>query len=65
MADSYHRMGLERGQDDPWSDELVDQVSNSIEKKWKVDDWEENVMRRDLALMKLVKYISQDPDLRL
>ena len=65
MADSYHRMGLERGQDDPWSDELVDQVSNSIEEKWKIDDWEENVMRRDLALMKLVKYINQDPDLRL
>lgn len=65
MADSYHRMGLERGQDDPWSDELVDEVSKSIEEKWKVDDWEENVMRRDLALMKLVKYINQDPDLRL
>ncbi|NDC48584.1 MAG: 3-hydroxyacyl-CoA dehydrogenase [Micrococcales bacterium] len=65
MADSYHRMGLERGQDDPWSDEIVDEVSKSIEEKWKVDDWEENVMRRDLALMKLVKYINQDPDLRL
>ena len=65
MADSYHRMGLERGQDDPWSDELVDQVSNSIEEKWKIDDWEENVMQRDLALMKLLKYINQDPDLRI
>ncbi len=63
MADSYHRMGLERGQNDPWSDELVEKVSNSIEQDWKVEDWEKNVLRRDLALMHLLKFIKQDPDL--
>jgi 3-hydroxyacyl-CoA dehydrogenase len=63
MADSYHRMGLERGQDDPWSHELVEKVSQSIEQDWKVEDWEKNVLRRDLALMHLLKFIQQDPDL--
>jgi hypothetical protein len=65
MADSYYRMGLERGQDDPWSDELVEKVSQSIEQDWKVEDWEKNVLRRDLALMHLLKLIQQDPELRL
>lgn len=65
MAGSYHRMGLERGQDDPWSDELVEKVSQSIEQDWKVDDWEKNVLRRDLALMHLLKFIQQEPDLTL
>ncbi len=65
MKESYHRMGLERGQDDPWSEELIERVSKSIEEDWKIDDWEKNVMRRDLALMRLLKYIQQDPDLTL
>jgi 3-hydroxyacyl-CoA dehydrogenase len=65
MADSYYRMGLERGQDDPWSDELVEKVSQSIEQDWKVEDWEKNVLRRDLALMHLLKLIQQDPELKL
>ncbi|MFM1968061.1 MAG: hypothetical protein RL590_918, partial [Actinomycetota bacterium] len=30
-----------------------------------VEDWEKNVLRRDLALMHLLKFIQQDPDLTL
>lgn len=65
MADSYYRMGLERGQNDPWSEETIEKVSQSIEENWNVEDWEKNVLRRDVALMHLLKYIKQDPDLTL
>lgn len=53
MAASYHRMGLERGQDDPWSDELVKKVAEDVKKKFPVETWEQDVIKRDLALMKL------------
>lgn len=65
MAEGYLRMGKERGQNDPWSDELVAKVSNSIESKWKNEDWEENVLRRDKALMALLRNIKQNPELNL
>lgn len=65
MAESYFRMGKERGQDDSWTPELVDKVSDSIESKWKNEDWEENVLKRDIALMKLLSNIKKDPTLNL
>ena len=65
MADSYLRMGKERGQNDPWSEDLVSKTSDAIESKWNNEDWEANVLRRDLALMKLMRNIKKDPDLNL
>lgn len=53
MGESYHRMGLERGQDDPWDDSLVEKVASDISKKFDPDNWEDDVLKRDLALMRL------------
>lgn len=53
MGESYYRMGVERGQSDPWSDELVANVANHVEKIFVNEEWSENVNRRDRALMKL------------
>jgi L-gulonate 3-dehydrogenase len=59
MGDSYHRMGIERGQDDPWTDELVAQVAEDIAKKFLPDHWEADVVKRDLALMKLTAVMKE------
>lgn len=59
MADSYHRMGVERGQDDPWSDEMVAKVAEDISKKFSPENWENDVMQRDLALMKLTAVLKE------
>jgi hypothetical protein len=53
MGASYQRMGNERGQDDPWDEDLVAKVAADISKKFSPEDWEEDVLKRDLALMKL------------
>lgn len=65
MAESYFRMGKERGQNDPWSEDLVSRTSDAIESKWKNEEWETNVLKRDLALMKLMRNNKKDPDLNL
>lgn len=59
MGDSYHRMGIKRGQDDPWTDELVAQVAEDIAKKFLPDHWEADVVKRDLALMKLTAVMKE------
>ena len=59
MGASYHRMGLERGQDDPWSEELVAKVADDMKKKFPVERWEEDVIKRDLALMKLTALMKE------
>ncbi len=57
MADSYARMGALRGQDDPWTPELVQSVSEEIDSLFPVDQWSENVLQRDEALLELSKLI--------
>ena len=59
MAESYRRMGLERGQDDPWTEEMVKEVAQDISKKFPPEDWESDVMKRDLALMKLTALMEE------
>jgi 3-hydroxyacyl-CoA dehydrogenase len=59
MGSSYHRMGLERGQDDPWTDEMIRAVNEDIAKKFPPDKWEGDVMKRDLALMKLTAVMKE------
>jgi L-gulonate 3-dehydrogenase len=52
-------MGLERGQDDPWTEEMVKEVAQDISKKFPPEDWESDVMKRDLALMKLTALMEE------
>jgi 3-hydroxyacyl-CoA dehydrogenase len=55
MGKSYFEMGKERGQNDPWDQELVERVAADIENKLPDAQWEANTEKRDLALMKLGK----------
>ena len=55
MGQSYFEMGQSRGQNKPWEEDLVEQVSKDIEKKLNHSDWQANIAKRDLALMKLNK----------
>jgi L-gulonate 3-dehydrogenase len=53
MGPAYHRMGAERGQDDPWTPDLVDQVADDVTQRLPLEHWDELVLRRDAALMRL------------
>jgi 3-hydroxyacyl-CoA dehydrogenase len=55
MASSYARMGEERGQDDPWTPELVSTVAAELERMLPTGDWERFVEERDLAMMVLAR----------
>lgn len=55
MADSYARMGALRGQDDPWTEELVAQVTAERRELLPLEKWEERVAWRDDRLMRLLK----------
>jgi 3-hydroxyacyl-CoA dehydrogenase len=59
MGDSYRRMGKERGQDDPWDESLVAKVAANISKKFAPENWENDVLQRDLALMKLTAVMKE------
>ena len=53
LGPAYARMGAERGQDDPWTDDLVATVSAAVQARFPRDAWEDNVDWRDRALMAL------------
>jgi L-gulonate 3-dehydrogenase len=53
MGPSYARMGSERGQDDPWTAELVAEVAAQRRSAMAEDTWEDRVAWRDRALMAL------------
>jgi 3-hydroxyacyl-CoA dehydrogenase len=55
MGPAYQRMGAERGQNDPWTPELVADVAAARRKVLPLDGWEERVAWRDRALMRLVR----------
>jgi hypothetical protein len=46
-------MGAERGQDDPWTDELVERVTGERRALLPLEQWEERVAWRDQALAAL------------
>lgn len=52
LGPAYARMGAERGQDDPWTPELVAQVAREL-RAGPSGSWEERVARRDDALIAL------------
>jgi 3-hydroxyacyl-CoA dehydrogenase len=51
MGPAYERMGRERGQHDPWTPEMVEQVVTQRRELLPLDQWEERVTWRDRALI--------------
>jgi L-gulonate 3-dehydrogenase len=51
MGPAYERMGAERGQNDPWTPELVQRVAAERRRLLPLDRWEERVAWRDRMLM--------------
>ena len=60
IGPAYHRMGLERGQDDPWTDELVAKAVEQRREVLQLDDWEARTAWRDRRLMALVRHQMQE-----
>lgn len=60
MGPAYARMGAERGQHDPWSDELVQTVAGQRRKLLPLEDWEKRVSWRDERLMRLASARKND-----
>jgi L-gulonate 3-dehydrogenase len=56
MGPSYARMGAERGQNDPWTPELVAKVTAERRVQLPLDRWAERVAWRDRRLMSLVRH---------
>ena len=54
MGPSYARMGAERGENDPWTPELVAKVTAERRAALPLDRWAERVAWRDRRLMSLV-----------
>lgn len=53
LGPAYARMGAERGQDDPWTDDLVAHVTAERRRALDLADWDERVAWRDRALIAL------------
>jgi len=56
MGPSYARMGAERGQNDPWTADLVAAVDAARRRVLPLDQWDQRVAWRDRALMMLARY---------
>jgi 3-hydroxyacyl-CoA dehydrogenase len=63
MGPAYLRMGQERGQNDPWADDLVARVTAERRAALPLESWEERVAWRDRALMALLRCRHTDPAL--
>ena len=61
MGASYESMGRLRGQNDPWTLELVNQVDEEISQILPVEDWDKNALQRDRALLELTRLIEGNP----
>lgn len=55
MGPAYARMGAERGQNDPWTPELVAEVERQRRAQLPLDRWAERVAWRDRRLMALAR----------
>jgi 3-hydroxyacyl-CoA dehydrogenase len=54
MGPAYERMGAERGQHDPWTEELVAKVEAERRAALPLDQWEDRAAWRDRSLMALL-----------
>ncbi len=61
MGPAYARMGAERGQNDPWTPELVAKVEAERRAATPIDAWEARVAWRDAALTTMVRAKRQLP----
>ena len=55
MGKAYHTMGLERGQDDPWTEDLVRRVTEERRRRLPLEALGERVAWRDRRLMALAR----------
>ncbi|MFK7828812.1 MAG: 3-hydroxyacyl-CoA dehydrogenase [Congregibacter sp.] len=60
LGPAYARMGSERGQDDPWTAELVDTVTAQRRALMPMDNWSERVAWRDRMLMRRLSSANED-----
>jgi 3-hydroxyacyl-CoA dehydrogenase len=51
LGEAYGRMGTERGQNDPWTKDLVEKAAEQIHRQLPPERWDDNVRARDRALM--------------
>jgi L-gulonate 3-dehydrogenase len=63
MGPAYERMGAERGQHDPWTADLVAAVAADVDARLPPEDWDEQVVRRDKALIALERARRAEPGL--
>ena len=56
MGPAYRRMGAERGQNDPWTRDLVAKVAGERRALLPLEDWPERVLWRDEMLMRLLAF---------
>jgi 3-hydroxyacyl-CoA dehydrogenase len=61
LGPAYRRMGQQRGQDDPWPEEVVEQVSRAVQRRLPRDRWEDGVAWRDALLSALEALRRSDP----
>jgi 3-hydroxyacyl-CoA dehydrogenase len=62
LGPAYARMGADRGQDDPWTPDLVARVASAVHEILPARDWGIHVSRRDRALMRLEQARRADPE---
>ncbi len=63
MGPAYAHMGRQRGQRDPWTEELVAEVTAARREALPLDKWRERGNERDRALMAVLRARRQDPAL--
>lgn len=63
MGPAYERMGAERGQHDPWTPELVAEVTAQRRAMLDLDAWDERVRWRDRMLMQVAAAVKEDSTL--
>ena len=61
MGPAYARMGRERGQNDPWTPELVAEVTEARRAALAIDRWDERVRWRDRLMLALERCRRQQP----
>ncbi len=63
MGPAYARMGAERGQNDPWTDDLVAQVAAERRALVPLENWEARTEWRDARLMALLRHRREMADI--
>lgn len=56
LGPAYEKMGAERGQHDPWTEDLVEKVTQARRRALPLEEWEDRVAWRDRELTALAAY---------